>query len=213
MRDKLIFALDVENRHIAATYIEELSEYVGCFKVGLELFIKEGPYIFDLIRAICPDPKIFLDLKLHDIPATVHNAIKIASSHDIDYLSVHSRRNIDMHDYNGVKILAITVLTSEPTAVFAVSKAEIAKLRGAYGVVCSGWEVEDIKAFVPGIKCIVPGIRPWGLEVPSDDQHRVMSAQTAIKKGADMIVVGRPIRDADNPRQAARTIIQDMEAA
>ncbi len=229
-KNRLIFALDVPDRKEAESYVKQLWKSVGCFKVGLELFIKEGP---DVLKAIRDNSSadIFLDLKLHDIPATVQKALDSASAHEVQFITVHSCEGQAMLETageihsRGLNVLAVTVLTSLsekelPALGFrqgltlhqlALDRAALAKEAGCAGVVCSGNEVAGIKAQCgPDFKVVVPGIRPDWSEVGKDDQSRVTTPGQAIERGADLIVVGRPIRNAKDPKQAADRILQEI---
>jgi orotidine-5'-phosphate decarboxylase len=232
-RNRLIFALDVPDRQEAESYVKQLAGSVGCFKVGLELFIKEGPQILQMVKD-CSSADIFLDLKLHDIPATVQKALVSASAHEVRYLTVHSCEGEAMMNRaedlraNGMEVLAVTVLTSlsedelpglgfKPGLTLhqlALDRAVLAEKAGCAGVVCSGKEVAGIKAHCgAGFKAIVPGIRPaWGA-VAKDDQSRITTPGQAIARGADLIVVGRPIRDAKDPKEAADKIVDEISEA
>lgn len=229
-KNKLIFALDVPDRKRAEAYVKQLAKSVGCFKVGLELFIKEGPDVLKVIRDNS-DADIFLDLKLHDIPATVQKALNSAVAHGVRFITIHAcegqamlKTASEMHS-RGMDVLAVTVLTSLsekelPALGFregltlnqlACNRATQAKEAGCFGVVCSGNEVKGIKEQCgPDFKVIVPGIRPEWSVVGNDDQSRVTTPGQAIERGADLIVVGRPIRNADNPKVAANRILQEI---
>ena len=229
-KNRLIFALDVSSRKEAEAYVKQLGESVGCFKVGLELFVKEGPDVLKVVRDNS-SADIFLDLKLHDIPATVQKAFDSASAHGVRFITVHSCEGQSMLKTagemrsRGLNVLAVTVLTSLsenelPALGFrrgltlhqlALDRAALAKEAGCAGVVCSGNEVAGIKAQCgSGFKVIVPGIRPDWNEVGKDDQSRITTPGNAIEQGADLIVVGRPIRNAKDPKEAADRILQEV---
>lgn len=257
-KDKLIFALDVPDRKKAEAYVKKLDESVGCFKVGLELFVKEGPDILKTVRDNS-DADIFLDLKLHDIPATLSRALISAASHaktyNVKYVTIHleegeALRKIpkEVKDAN-LEILGVTLLTSisdedlnrfdldqirenisDRISLFeestnqelsrldeiVIERAMQAEVSGCTGVICSGNEVELIKNLFPGIKTVVPGIRPKWSVIPQDDQSRVTTPGQAIERGADLIVVGRPIRDAkgpNGPKEAADKILKEIAEA
>ncbi len=229
-KNRLIFALDVSDRNKAREYVKKLEGSVGCFKVGLELFIKEGPEVLQAVRDNS-DADIFLDLKLHDIPATVQKALDSASAHGVRYLTVHScegsamLKTAEEMRSRGMHVLAVTVLTSLsqkelPALGFregltlhqlTLDRAALAKEVGCFGVVCSGNEVAGIKAQCgPDFKVVVPGIRPEWSEIKRDDQSRITTPGQAIERGADLIVVGRPIRDANDPREATDRILEEI---
>jgi orotidine-5'-phosphate decarboxylase len=254
-KDKLIFALDVPDRKQAEAYVKKLSQSVGCFKVGLELFIKEGPDVLKTVRDHS-DADIFLDLKLHDIPATLSRALISAASHaknyNVKYVTIHLEEGEalpkipqEVKDHN-LEILGVTMLTSiseedlyrfdlnqigenisNQISLFeesthqelsrldkiVIERAMQAEVSGCAGVICSGNEVGLINNLFPGIKAVVPGIRPKWSVVGNDDQSRVTTPGQAIERGADLIVIGRPIRDADNPKEAADRIREEIAEA
>ena len=234
-KDYLIFPLDVAIYEEAIRYVELLKEHVGLFKVGLELFVSAGPKILRAIRERS-EAGIFLDLKFHDIPATVKNALLAASAYGVTYTTVHCDegrgllRSVVEKNPSGTKILAVTVLTSLESkdlkelgykdryvnniTELVMLKARIAKEAGCSGIVCSGLEVEEVKAELGrDFLVVTPGIRPaWSL-VGKDDQKRIITPQQAIKSGADYIVVGRPIRTAEEPIEAAKRVLDEIEMA
>ncbi len=231
-KDRLVFALDVSGRKKAEEYVRLLGDTVGCFKVGLELFVKEGPDILKVVRDNS-SASIFLDLKLHDIPATVNAALRAASTYEVRFITVHAGdgesilKTAAEVSETGIQVLAVTVLTSLSESELSrlgyrdglslnqlvLDRAGMAQKSGCAGVVCSGEEVADIKkSYGPNFKAVVPGIRPsWGA-VKADDQSRIVTPKDAISRGADLIVVGRPIRDTNDPAGAARKIIEEIES-
>ncbi|SPD74023.1 Orotidine 5'-phosphate decarboxylase [uncultured Desulfobacterium sp.] len=231
-KDYIIFPLDMPDYDQAMHYVEMLKDHIGLFKVGLELFISQGPEILSSIRK-AGGAGIFLDLKLHDIPATVKRAFMAASRHLPEFVSVHcdegkeTLKGIAESSPKGTKILAITVLTSlnqknlselgyreefaNDLSRLVLLKARIAKEAGCHGIVCSGHEVAMIKeALGADLIAVTPGIRPQWSIVGQDDQKRIVTPGTAVKMGADYIVVGRPIRDANDPVRAARLIADEI---
>ena len=218
---RLCFALDVKSGADALALVDELGDVVGCFKIGLELFIAAGPELVRDVRARGVD--VFLDLKLHDISATVGSAVARAVDLDVRYLTIHASggegmlRAAQAAAGGATTLLAVTVLTSLGDADLAavgvdVSAAEqvlrlaaLADSAGVGGVVCSPLEVAAVKARCPSLVAVTPGIRGAGDQ--RDDQARTMSAADAVAAGADVIVVGRPIRAAVDRRAAARTIV------
>ncbi|MEE9417962.1 MAG: orotidine-5'-phosphate decarboxylase [Desulfatiglandaceae bacterium] len=234
-KDYIIFPLDLPTYNEAISYAELLTEHVGLFKVGLELFISQGPGIIKSIQD-AGRAGIFLDLKLHDIPATVKRAFLAASRHGPEFVTVHcdeggeTLRAVAKNNPGGTKILAITVLTSldqkklkdlgysekfaQDLSALVLLKARMAKAAGCHGVVCSGLEVGLIKRELgPELIAVTPGIRPAWSVVDQDDQRRVVTPADAIKNGADYVVVGRPIRDAREPADAARRVAEEIEDA
>ena len=232
-KDRLIFALDVSDREEAEKYVRLLGDVVGCFKIGLELFIKEGPDVLKIVKNNS-SASIFLDLKLHDIPATVSSALRSAATHGVRFVTIHGSdgksilRTASEVKGSGLEVLAVTVLTSVSESdllklgykenlslnQLVLDRAGLAEKSGCAGIVCSGKEVAMIKhTYGVGFKAIVPGIRPvWG-EVKKDDQSRIVTPKSAISNGADFIVVGRPIRDAREPAVAAAKIVDEIDSA
>ena len=234
-QDYLVFPLDVPSYEEAIKNVELLKDYVGVFKVGLELFVSVGPKVLEGIRERC-EADIFLDLKFHDIPATVKSAFMAASAYGVAFTTVHCDEGEDLlravvnNNPSGTKILAVTVLTSlgpdnikklgykdiyiNDISELVILKARIAKEAGCSGVVCSGLEIEKVKAELGNDFIVVtPGIRPAWSAVGKDDQKRIITPYQAIKKGADYIVVGRPIRAAEKPIEAAKKVLGEIETA
>lgn len=231
-QDRLIFALDVPDKESALKCVRELRNNVGLFKVGLELFLAEGRVLLEKLAAILGPQRIFLDLKLFDIPATVLGALKavlpgLALVTIPGDLGLAGLQKIAAE--TGFKILAVTLLTSlsgedlkalgfaprfaKDPVKLVVHKARLAKKAGCHGVVCSGREVKAVKAACGGdFLAVCPGIRPAWAAVPGDDQKRSVTPFEAIKNGADYIVVGRPIRQAENPAAAAHRVVQEIAA-
>lgn len=229
-QNRLIFALDVPGKKEAKHYAKVLEGVVGCFKIGLELFISEGPDIVKMIQDQSA-ANIFLDLKLHDIPATVRGALRSAKKLGVRYITIHSTEGEEILETaqevkgSGLEVLAVTVLTSTSAsslaslgiredinaAALVLDRAIRAQNSGCAGVVCSGEEAKLVKSKCGGdFKIVVPGIRPEWARVSGDDQNRIATPSQAIEDGADMIVVGRPIRDANDPREAAQKIIEEI---
>ena len=233
-QDYIVFPLDVATRAEAEQLVEQLSSHVGLFKVGLELFIRCGP---DLIRWIQAQGAagIFLDLKLHDIPVTVARAMEGICDLGVVMTTVHCGESPRMLEAavaasrGRTKILAVTVLTSvgpeelqqaglAPALAGDMNalvrrRACTAQTAGCDGVVCSGWEVGAIKEDLgPDFLTVTPGIRPAWEAVGTDDQRRVMTPAEAVRNGADYIVIGRPIRTAPDPAQAARRVAEEIAA-
>lgn len=233
-KDAIVFPLDVPSAAEAEKYIQLLSGEVGMFKVGLELFIQAGPDIIRFIRD-AGDTRIFLDLKLHDIPATVGRAMKRVADLGVAFVTVHCGESPKMLaaavDGSGGKVgvLGVTVLTSvsseeiyaagfqrelaEDMGRLVLKRAAMAHEAGCAGVICSGREAGVIKtAFGPDFLAVTPGIRPAREGTSSDDQARITTPAQAVQNGADYLVIGRPIRDADDPRAAARRIAEEIAA-
>ncbi len=228
---RLVFPLDYASLDEARAGARTVAPHVGVLKVGLELFMAEGPASV----AVCHDLglDVFLDLKLHDIPETVGRAVKAAASLGVRYLTVHAHGGHAMlaraveeaaHAPTPLTILAVTVLTSlDATDLVAVgidvSTAEqvervalLAWNAGVRGFVASAAEATNLRrALGPDALLVTPGIRPAGSA--AGDQKRVVTPADAIAAGADLLVVGRPIRDANDPREAARVVALEIEAA
>jgi orotidine-5'-phosphate decarboxylase len=226
LRSRLIVALDHPNFDAAIGQVEGLGELVSFYKVGLELFTATGPTALFELRA--RKKSVFLDLKIHDIPETAYRATKVASALGAALVTVHAAGGVAMMERAvagaGEKtgILAVTVLTSlervdldrdgHPLSVEAlvVRRARLAQEAGCAGVVASPREVAAIRAAVrPDFLIVTPGVRPDG--AGGDDQKRVATARQAIADGASAVVVGRPIRDAASPREAAASLLRELE--
>jgi len=217
------------------SYVEALDCHVGLFKVGLELFIAEGP---DLLREIRnrTDAGIFLDLKLHDIPATVKRAFLAASAYGPQFVTVHCDegngilKDVAQENPGKTRILGVTVLTSlnrekletsgyareyaEDVSELVLLRASMAKAAGCHGVVCSGLEAARVRKEIgPEMVIVTPGIRPAWTLVDQDDQKRVVTPADAVRNGSDYVVIGRPIRDAASPRDAARRVAEEIASA
>jgi orotidine-5'-phosphate decarboxylase len=234
--DYLIFPLDVSTIGEARRYVSLLKDHVGIFKVGLELFIKAGPDIMHEIHKVAPGARIFLDLKLHDIPETVYRAMQSIISLDVTYVTVHcgeSKRMLEAAVRGAcgrVHLLGVTVLTSvakedlrsagyeesytKDVTRLVVKKAVMARNAGFAGVICSGHEAGQIKEACGGsFLAVTPGIRPaWDISA-GDDQARVMTHARAIQSGSDHLVIGRPIRNAKNPAMAAQQVLEEIDKA
>jgi orotidine-5'-phosphate decarboxylase len=225
-KDRLIVALDVPRLDEARALVDRLAGAVGMFKVGSQLFTEAGPAFVHELRA--RGEKVFLDLKYHDIPNTVGNAVSRASDLGVSLLTVHALGGRPMLEAaragasgSLTRILAITVLTSHaedslgelgisgslPESVERL--ARLAKTAGVDGVVASPREVAVVRAACgPGFLVVTPGIRPAG--APRGDQARAATPEEAVAQGADYIVVGRPILAAPDPRAAAVAIVASL---
>lgn len=225
-RDRLIFALDVPDRAQAVQWMERLGDAVSFYKIGLEM-LSGGDY-FDVLRELANrGKKIFVDLKLHDVPATVAGAVRGLARWPVTFCTVHcdSRAMLAAASEakGGMRLLAVTVLTSNDETDLAalgvrgsvgdtvISRAKLAREAGIDGVVCSGADLPNLRATAPDLLTVCPGIRPSG--PANDDQKRVVDVPTAFAQGADYIVVGRPIRQASDPRAMAQQIVTQIEGA
>jgi len=234
-RDYIVFPLDFSSVKDAKEYVKLLDGKVGMFKIGLELFIDQGPSVVQMVKKESR-AKIFLDLKLHDISATVQRAMERVATLGVDLVTVHcssSRAMLEKAVKGGkgrTDVLGVTLLTdNDANAVKAAGfkdkfvkdprllvmhRAEMAHEAGCKGVVCSGQEVFQIKQrFGNFFLAVTPGIRPLWALLEKDDQKRVTTPAQAIASGSDLIVIGRPIRDASDPVAAAQNVIQEIDAA
>jgi orotidine-5'-phosphate decarboxylase len=226
-RERLIFALDVPDAAAARALVEQLGDSVQFYKIGLELFMS-GQYFELLDWLAARDRRIFVDLKFFDIPATVAAAVRALRNRGVSFATVHGNQSI-MEAAGAakgdVKILAVTVLTSLDRGDLddlgfecsigdlVLSRARRALEAGCDGVISSALEVPRLRELLDRrLLVITPGVRPVDNR-PSDDQKRVASVTQAFEWGADYIVVGRPIRDAADPRAAAEIIQQQIAEA
>ena len=235
-KDRIILALDVDTHAEALKLVKELAPYVGAFKIGMQLFNSIGPSIVQEVNQL--GGRVFVDLKFHDIPNTVGAAGKVLTRQQCFMFNVHAAGGREMMQKAaddaqaeasvlGIAapiILAVTVLTSisdqqlkEEMYVerlnvqeLAVKWALMAKESGLNGVVCSPREITAIRAACGSdFKIVTPGIRPRWSE--ANDQKRITTPRDALDLGADYMVIGRPITKADNPRDAAMRIIEELE--
>jgi orotidine-5'-phosphate decarboxylase len=228
MRERLIVALDVSSAAEAQKLVSRIGDAAGIYKVGLQLFTAEGPGIVrDLVSS---GRRVFLDLKLHDIPTTVALAVKSAAELGAYMLTIHASGGSAMlraateAAVGRMNLLAVTVLTSlsdEDMQEIGVAgrvsdqvlrMAALAQSAGCQGIVTSPREALMVrKALGEGFAIVTPGIRPAGAEI--NDQQRIATPAQAIVNGASHIVVGRPITHAPDPAKAAQSIISEMEQA
>jgi orotidine-5'-phosphate decarboxylase len=228
-RDRLCVALDFDDGQTARALAGRLEGRCGWFKVGLELFVSEGPA---LVTAIAREGRVFLDLKLHDIPNTVAGAARAAARTGAAMINVHASGGREMmeaaRDALGAgndrpKLIAVTLLTSIGTESMAELPFEgspasvverlaaLAAEAGLDGVVCSAGEVAAIRAARgPEFLAVVPGIRPSGAE--AGDQKRIATPSSALAAGASILVVGRPVTRASDPVAAVEAIVEEMSA-
>jgi orotidine-5'-phosphate decarboxylase len=224
---RIAVALDVEELDQAVSLARRLSGRVGWLKVGLELFVREGPRA---VAAIAEHAPVFLDLKLHDIPTTVARAVVSAAALDAGLLTVHASGGAVMlraaaeaaHEASDgrLRLLAVTVLTStgdeelsemgiEPAHVQVPRLASVACASGIHGLVCAPADLVRVRASVgPAPMVVTPGIRAQ--RVPTDDHARAMSAAQAVAAGADLLVIGRPITRAEDPIAAVEEIVASL---
>lgn len=236
-KDKLIVALDTSDLDTAKRLIDELREHTGMFKVGLELFTHSGTKVFDLIEKEAI--KAFFDGKFMDIPNTVARAAANIAAHRIAMLNIHASGGLammkaaaeavrDQAETSKIEkpiLIAVTVLTSVdanalknelsvsiPVEDHVVKLATLTKQAGLDGVVASAREAQLIRASLgPDFIIVTPGIRPaWA---STDDQARIVTPSQAVKNGSDYLVVGRPITGAENKKDAAARVVEEMEEA
>ena len=226
-RERLIFALDVADADSARKLVSQLGDSVQFYKIGLEFFLS-GSY-FELAAELRDaGKKVFADLKLFDIPATVAAAVRQLARRQVDFCTVHGNDSMlraAAEAKGDMKILAVTALTSLDQGdlddlgfqcdarTLVLSRAKRALALGCDGVVSSGLEVPALRESVDhALLTVIPGIRPIANR-EEDDQQRVVTPGRAIASGADYLVVGRPIRDAADPRAAAEAIQVEIAEA
>jgi orotidine-5'-phosphate decarboxylase len=219
-RERLIFALDVSTVEEAKLWVEKLGDSVLFYKLGLQIFMAGGYYeLMDWLAA--RGKKVFVDLKFFDVPETVRLAVAQLRGRKVEFATVHGNDRIleaAVRDNTGVKILAVTVLTSLDRGdlddlgfacdveQLVLSRAKRALELGCHGVISSGLEAPKLREHLGGKFLIVsPGIRPVENK-PDDDQKRTVDAAQAFRNGADYIVVGRPIKNAADPKAKAEEI-------
>jgi orotidine-5'-phosphate decarboxylase len=225
--ERVIVALDVPDMAGLTAFLDRLEGQPRFYKVGLELFVAAGSRAVEAVQK--RGGKVFLDLKLHDIPETVARAVASATSLGAELLTVHAAGGFEMmrRAAEGAKgkpgILGVTVLTSlseedlradgiaGTMREVVVRRAKLAEKAGAAGIVCSPQEVADVRAASNALALVVPGVRPAG--AARGDQKRVATPSSAIAAGADYLVVGRPIRDAQSPAAAFSALVGEVEAA
>jgi orotidine-5'-phosphate decarboxylase len=236
-KSRLMLALDLDSREKAEEWVHKLKLHSGYFKVGLQLFTLAGAEMVRSIRA--RGGRIFLDVKYHDIPHTVAKACESCCTMGIDFVNVHAlggkamikaaaqslkESSARMRVQKPV-LLAVTILTSHDSKTLreelglrgspakeVLRLAKMAQQAGAEGVVCSPKEIEAVrKACGESFIIVTPGIRASG--APKQDQKRTLSAGQAVAKGADYLVLGRPIMGAPDPVEAARAIVAEMQLA
>lgn len=217
-RDRLIFALDVSSADEARNYVDCLGDAVNFYKLGLQLFMAGG--YFELVGDLCEkDKKVMVDLKLFDVPETVRLAVRALSQHKVTFATVHGNDAMlqaAVDEKGGVGILAVTALTSLDqkdledlgfqckVKDLVLSRAKRALALGCDGVISSGLEARELRECCgEALVIITPGIRPVA---NLDDQKRTVDVEEAFRNGADYIVMGRPIRDAPNPRHVAEAV-------
>ena len=225
-RQRLIVALDVPGADAARSLVRELGDAVEFYKIGLEL-MASGGYFELLDWLLANDKRVFADLKLYDIPATVAAAVRQLAGCGASFVTVHGDRAIieaAASEKGSLGILAVTVLTSMgredlremgiamEVEDLVLQRARIAVAAGCDGLIASGLEAAALRAELgPGPRIVTPGVRPAGTDAVHD-QKRVVTPARALSSGADYIVMGRPIRSAPNPRRAAEAVQAEIAA-
>ena len=233
VRDRLVLALDVASLDEAVDLAGRLRPWFSVVKIGLELFTAEGPLAVDAL--LDEDFRVFLDLKLHDIPTTVGRAARQIASLGVSYATVHAAGGEEMlraavegfeegwaasvemsHPApapGSAGILAVTVLTSEADAGAEVvgARALLAARTGCLGVICAATDLPVVRSRAPGLATVVPGIRLAGSE--RHDQARAAGPLSAIGAGADLLVIGRTVTGSEDPELAARRLSAEVLAA
>ncbi len=227
MRDRLIVGLDVADIRQAEKLVEQLGDTVGFYKIGYQLLFAGGLEFARELKAA--NKKVFLDMKLLDIDNTIASAVQNVVKLGVDMLTVHAypkamRAAVEAAKGSNLCLLGVTVLTSMDDAdlkaagysddakTLVLKRAKDARLAGMGGIVASAAEAQALRNVIgPDMALVTPGIRPKGAD--KGDQKRVMSPKEAIEAGASHLVVARPIIKAENPLQAAKLILTEMEEA
>ncbi|MEA1964317.1 MAG: orotidine-5'-phosphate decarboxylase [Candidatus Aerophobetes bacterium] len=228
-RKRLILALDVDTRKRVEDLVDNLSEFMAMFKVGPRLFTKYGPPIIKSIQK--RKGKVFYDAKFYDIPSVIEKAAQKVAEMQVDMLTLHTLGGSEMmeaaikgakKENEKIKVIGVTILTSLTSRIIkeelgiekkvneeVIHLANLAKKAGLDGVVSSPWEVEDLRKLLgEDFFLVVPGIRALGGE--KNEQKRVASPREAIVKGADFLVIGRPILASSNPVEATKKILKEI---
>lgn len=218
VRDRLTLPLDVGDLDAALAMARTVAPWFGIAKVGYELYGEAGPEAFARLHDL--GFEVFCDLKLHDIPTTVERGAAALARHGVRFMNAHAGGGVDMlrafvagaHEgATGAGLappitLGVTVLTSDADASPFDARLEAVRLAGCDGVVCSGLELDRVRA--AGLRSMVPGVRPAGSAL--DDQARVVTPGDAIARGADWIVVGRPVTRASDPAAVAAALAAEV---
>jgi orotidine-5'-phosphate decarboxylase len=221
-RDRLCLALDVDDLVEAIRLGKMLRPWFGTAKVGLELFSASGPEAIGAFAGL--GYRVFLDLKMHDIPTTVHRAARVVAALGIDYLTLHAQGGVSMlragveglaEGAEGAGLvpptaLAVTILTSDDAAPEHILPKRVgaAVESGCGGIVCAAGDVRDAALFAPRLTIVVPGIRPEGTS--QHDQARVATPRDALDAGADLLVIGRAVTEASDPAAAAAALVASI---
>ena len=225
LRSKLAIALDVDDLVLATRMARELQPFFGVAKVGLELYSASGTDAVVTLTEL--GFKVFLDVKLHDIPTTVRRAARVLGAVGASYLTLHAFGGTSMlrGGVEGLRdgaaaagletpcALAVTILTSDAGAPPHIlgNRVRAAVEAGCGGVVCAAGDVREAKQLAPRLFAVVPGIRPAGAS--ADDQARTSTPQAALELGADLLVIGRAVTAADDPAAAAAKLVESLTPA
>ena len=212
---QIILALDYEQLDEALKTVRLLKDEISFFKVGLQLFTMYGP---DAVKAVMSEGvEVFLDLKLHDIPNTCALAVKSAEKLGCYSLTIHTKAGIEalraaaeIRTVQQPRLWGVTALSSI-TGEDSISGAQLALEAGLDGVIVSGDDTAKVKNRFPSLTIVTPGIRPSSY-AKKDDQKKIMTPAMAVSSGADFLVIGRPIREADDPLAVTRAIKEEIKA-
>jgi orotidine-5'-phosphate decarboxylase len=224
-RDRLALALDVDDLVVALRLARRLRPWFGVAKVGLELFASAGP---ETVSALTVEGyRVFLDLKLHDIPTTVRRAARVVGGLGVAFATVHTQGGEEMvrAAVTGMAdgaaaagapapcALGVTVLTSETDAPedALIGRARLAAAAGCGGLVCAAADLAVTRRAAPGLVTVVPGIRPTGAS--RDDQARAATPRSALAAGADILVIGRAVTAADDPEAVAVDLVKEVASS
>ncbi len=223
-KEKLALALDVDDLVVGVRLARELQPYFGVLKIGLELYSAAGPEVIGTFQQM--GYRIFLDLKLHDIPNTVHSAARVLGSLGVNYLTLHTAGGKDMVSagvdglLEGARnagigdpvALGVTILTSDPNSDEETmgERIQIAIDSGCRGLVCSAQDLTIVTKKAPELIAVVPGIRPSGVQ--AHDQKKIATPSEALREGAGILVIGRAVTQAEDPIQASKNIHKELSS-
>ena len=224
-RSRLVLALDVDDSVLAMRWATRLRPWFGVAKVGLELFSAAGPASIGALQEL--GLKVFVDLKIADIPNTSRKAARVLGALGVSYLTVHVSagaatlqaaalglaEGAERAGLAAPMALGVTILTSEAQAPVELLRARVASARdaGCGGVVCAAADLDDVKLVAPGLLTVVPGIRLAGTD--KHDQGRSATPVDALRRGADLLVIGRAVTEAEAPESSAAAIAAELAAA
>ena len=210
---EIIFALDFDDLGEASGWVKNLKKDLKFFKIGFQLFLRYGPKAVEMVRR--EDREVFLDLKIFDIPRTCREAVRAASAMGCYSLTVHPsageealREAAQARTSGRPHLWGVTVLSSSPDGSSS-PPAELSRRLGLDGLIVSGRDVAKIRKLFPSMEITSPGIRPAGY-AGADDQKRVLTPLEAAEAGADFLVMGRPIKNAEDPARLVREIKEEI---